>query len=60
MLGYFRGMERELKDQRIAIMLSVSELRALDDWRRQQEDLPSRGEAVRRMLSQALAAETVQ
>jgi metal-responsive CopG/Arc/MetJ family transcriptional regulator len=28
--------------------------RALDDWKRRQEDLPSRSEAIRRILRQVL------
>lgn len=27
----------------------------LDDWRRKQQDLPSRAEAIRRLVEQALA-----
>jgi hypothetical protein len=30
-------------------------LKALDDWRRQQEDIPSRAEAIRRLVEQALS-----
>jgi hypothetical protein len=29
----------------------------LDDWRRKQPDLPSRAEAIRRLIARALAAE---
>ena len=31
-------------------------LRNIDDWRRQQEDLPPRTEAIRRLIEQALQA----
>ncbi|GEP60443.1 hypothetical protein [Reyranella soli] len=30
-------------------------LKAIDDWRREQPDLPARGEAIRRLVEQALA-----
>jgi hypothetical protein len=29
----------------------------IDDWRRKQPDLPSRAEAIRRLIAQALAAD---
>jgi metal-responsive CopG/Arc/MetJ family transcriptional regulator len=29
-------------------------LRAIDDWRRKQEDLPPRTEAIRRLIEKAL------
>jgi hypothetical protein len=29
-------------------------LKQLDDWRRQQDDIPSRPEAIRRLIAQAL------
>jgi hypothetical protein len=50
MLGYKRGMETELKDQRVPVMMSASEVKAVDAWRRSQDDLPSRGEAIRRLI----------
>jgi hypothetical protein len=36
--------------------MQAQPLAALDDWRRHQEDLPSRAEAIRRLVEQALAA----
>jgi hypothetical protein len=30
-------------------------LKAIDDWRRQQEDLPNRSESVRRLVAVALS-----
>lgn len=38
--------------------MRVSEdfLRLLDDWRRKQADLPSRAEAVRRLVERGIAA----
>lgn len=38
----------ELKDQRVPIMMSEDELKAIDDWRFDNR-LPSRGEAIRRL-----------
>jgi len=40
--------------------MRVSEdfLRAIDDWRRKQPDLPSRAEAIRRLVDKALRAES--
>ena len=31
-------------------------LRQVDDWRRLEEDIPSRSEAIRRLVEQALTA----
>jgi hypothetical protein len=31
-------------------------IKAIDDWRRQQEDLPNRSESVRRLVALALGA----
>jgi hypothetical protein len=31
-------------------------VKAIDDWRRQQEDLPNRSESVRRLVAVALSA----
>ena len=46
----------ELKDQRVVVMMSQSELQAIDDWMFANR-LRSRGEAIRRlcMLAQAAA-----
>lgn len=32
-------------------------IKAVDDWRRKQPDLPNRSEAIRRLVEQALAAQ---
>ena len=45
----------ELKDQRVPIMMSARELKAIDDWRRNREELPSRSEAVRQLIDLGLA-----
>jgi hypothetical protein len=45
----------ELKDQRVPVMMSASELKEIDDWRRRQDDLPSRSEAMRRLIALGIA-----
>jgi len=47
----------EPKDQRVPVMMSASELKEIDDWRRRQDELPSRSEAVRRLIALGLATE---
>jgi hypothetical protein len=44
-----KAAERE-QDQLLQIRVSSAFLRKLDDWRRKQQDLPSRSEAVRRLV----------
>lgn len=44
------------QDPVTAIRLSVDMRAALDDWRRGQPDLPSRSEAIRRLVEAALKA----
>jgi metal-responsive CopG/Arc/MetJ family transcriptional regulator len=46
----------EKHSTRVHIMMSPSELRAVDEWRRQQPDLPSRAEAIRRLIQLGIAA----
>jgi len=41
-------------DPGTAIRLSDSLRKAVDEWRRRQSDLPSRSEAIRRLVEQAL------
>ena len=50
-------MQTEPRDQRVPIMLTASELRTVDDWRRKQTDLPSRSEAIRRLIEAGLRAQ---
>ena len=45
--------DSEPKDQRVPVSMSRSELDALDIWRRAQDDLPGRSEAIRRMMAMA-------
>ena len=50
------SMEKELKDQRVTIMLTASELKELDDWSFSKR-IRSRGAAMRELLSLGLAAD---
>jgi metal-responsive CopG/Arc/MetJ family transcriptional regulator len=38
----------------IGVRLQPEPLARLDDWRREQDDLPNRSEAIRRLIDQAL------
>jgi hypothetical protein len=49
-------MADELKDLRIPVMMAATEVAAIDEWRRKQEDLPSRSEAIRRLVELGLRA----
>ncbi|MBC8719310.1 hypothetical protein [Ochrobactrum sp. Marseille-Q0166] len=49
-------MTKELKDQRIAVMLTPSELEAVDDWSFAHR-IRSRGEAIRQLLLAGLATQ---
>jgi hypothetical protein len=40
------------------IRLSTSFWRKVDEWRRQQEEIPPRAEAIRRLVEAGLAAES--
>jgi metal-responsive CopG/Arc/MetJ family transcriptional regulator len=44
-------------DQRIQLVISRGQVREIDEWRRQQPDLPSRSEAIRRLIEAGLNAE---
>lgn len=51
-------MPKRLKDglasERLQIVTTVAWLKKLDAWRRVQDDLPNRSEAIRRLVEQAL------
>ena len=46
----------EKKDLRIPVMMSASEVAAIDQWRRKHDDLPTRSEAIRRLVELGLKA----
>jgi hypothetical protein len=52
---YKHNMARALKEQRIPVMMSGDDVDAIDAWRRIQDDLPSRSEAVRRLVALGLS-----
>ena len=43
-------------DKLLQMRVSEEFLRLVDDWRRQQPDIPSRSEAIRRLVEIAIAA----
>jgi len=43
-----------VKMTRFEMLAPAEWLKALDDWRRKQDDLPSRAEAIRRLVEIAL------
>jgi hypothetical protein len=45
----------ELKDQRVHLLMTASELKAVDDWSFEQR-IRSRGEAIRRLIALGLKA----
>lgn len=57
-LAYHRLMER--KSTRFEVRLSPELGDEIDDWRRKQQDIPSRAEAARRLIEQSLKAATGQ
>jgi metal-responsive CopG/Arc/MetJ family transcriptional regulator len=46
-----------LNDKQLQMRVSDSFLKLVDDWRRAQPDLPSRSEAIRRLVEAAIAAD---
>ena len=47
-------MPNETKIERLNLSLPTSLMRAIDDWRRQKENIPTRSEAARQLLTEAL------
>jgi hypothetical protein len=50
-----RGRPATGTNEAIGVRMSPPQLAAVDAWRRKQPDLPSRPEAIRRLVEQALA-----
>jgi len=44
----------EKKDQRIPVMMAAAEVAKIDAWRAKQPGIPSRSEAIRRLVAKAL------
>ena len=51
---YVSDMKQEALPVRFEMRASDQWIKAVDDWRRQQPDLPSRAEAIRRLVEAAL------
>jgi hypothetical protein len=47
-------MEKPTKSARVELRAEPGWLKLVDSWRRQQEDLPTRAEAIRRLADQRL------
>jgi metal-responsive CopG/Arc/MetJ family transcriptional regulator len=45
------------QSERLQMRVSRRFIRAVDDWRRHQPDIPSRSEAIRRLVEKSLEAE---
>ena len=43
-------MDHELKTTRLNLVITPSQVAAIDAWRKGQDDLPSRSEAIRRLI----------
>jgi metal-responsive CopG/Arc/MetJ family transcriptional regulator len=50
-------MEEEKLDQRIQLVASLQFVSRVDEWRRKQADIPSRSEAIRRLVEETLERE---
>lgn len=46
-------------DKQMQMRVSDEFLRAIDDWRRDQDDIPSRAEAIRRLIHIGITAEPI-
>jgi hypothetical protein len=49
-------MSDEEQSERFQMRVSPSFLRLIDEWRRKQPDLPSRAEAIRRLVQRGVGA----
>jgi hypothetical protein len=45
-----------VESEAVTVRMTVDALHTLDDWRRKQEDLPGRPEAIRRLVEIGLKA----
>jgi hypothetical protein len=51
----FRGRP-PVESEAVTVRIASDALREIDDWRREQEDLPGRPEAIRRLVERGLKA----
>jgi hypothetical protein len=54
---YKHSMAKPPKTERFGMVVEPEFLEAIDDWRRKQPELPSRAEAIRRLVKLALQSE---
>jgi hypothetical protein len=47
-----------VESEAVNVRLTLPALKGIDDWRRQQDDLPGRPEAIRRLVELGLKAKT--
>jgi|tagenome__1003787_1003787.scaffolds.fasta_scaffold14958693_1 uncharacterized protein len=47
-------MSTDKQDQRVQLVTTRELLTRIDNWRRKQDDLPTRSEAIRRMIDRVL------
>ena len=52
--GMIHGMSKTPKTERLNLTVEPEFIRMLDEWRRQQPDIPSRSEALRRTSTKTL------
>lgn len=52
-------MEHELKSIRFNMVIAPSQVAKIDAWRKAQDDIPSRSEAIRSLVDAGLAAPTL-
>ena len=52
------GQYMSPKSERFEMRMEPEALARIDDWRRKQTDLPSRAEAIRRLVELGLKAKT--
>jgi hypothetical protein len=45
-----------VESEAVTVRMATDALREIDDWRREQEDLPGRPEAIRRLVERGLKA----
>lgn len=51
---YVRKLRPQAPGEQVVVRLQPVLLSKIDEWRRNQQDLPSRAEAMRRLVDQAL------
>jgi hypothetical protein len=47
-----------VESEAVTVRMAIDALQTIDDWRRKQDDLPGRPEAIRRLVELGLKAKT--